>query len=126
MPLAIQTGLFVSLFTALQPPTRQGPTGNIIGDWTPIPGLIDIACTAPPLRDASITATEARELEQILAKEFKHVLLSGWYPQLEQGIATGWRCLVDGNELVMLGAESDSQFTQTRVRVEFVSLGGAA
>ncbi len=73
-----------------------------------------------------IEATEARELEEIIAKELKHVLLSGWYPQLEQGIATGWRCTIDGVELLMLGAESDSQHTQTRVRIEFVSVGGVA
>ncbi len=126
MPLAIQTGRFTSLFTALQPPTAQGVTGNIVGDWTPITGLVNIPCDASPLRRGMIEATEARELEEIIAKELKHVLLSGWYPQLEQGIATGWRCTIDGVELLMLGAESDSQHTQTRVRIEFVSVGGVA
>ncbi|MGP0072618.1 MAG: hypothetical protein ACLPWF_11885 [Bryobacteraceae bacterium] len=50
-PLAIQTGRFASLFTVLQPPTAQGATGNIVGDWTPITGLVNIPCDASPLND---------------------------------------------------------------------------
>lgn len=112
----------MSLFTALQPPTGQGPTGNIVGDWTPIAGLVDIACTAPPIRVGRIEANEDRKPDSIMAMESKWVLLSGWYPQIRDGIADGWRCTVDGVELIMLGAESDSQFTQTHIHVEFVGL----
>lgn len=127
MPQAIATGRFVSLFTALQPPTGQGPTGNLTGDWTPILGLIDIACTAAPPLPSRLQATQARDMEEIVSKEFQHVLLSGWYPQLEQGLATGWRCTITDSgsntvTLLMLGAESDSQGTQTRVHVEYVEL----
>lgn len=124
MGLAVQTGRFVSLFTATQPPTTQGPTGNLIGDWTPIAGLTNIPCTAPPPLVSRIQAGEKRNPREILNSEFKHVLLSAWYPQLKDGIASGWRCTIDGEVYLPLGAESDSQMTQTRVHIALVQLGG--
>ena len=124
VPFAVQTGLFDSLFTALEPPAAQGPTGNIVGDWTPVLGLIEIACMAPPPLVARIQATTVMDLPQETAKTFEHVLLAGWYPQLRDGIAKGWRCTVDGTEYRMLGAESGSQFQTTRVHVALIQVGG--
>ncbi len=80
MPLAIQTGRFTSLFTALQPPTAQGVTGNIVGDWTPITGLVNIPCDASPLNDDLVVFAdlprrmaerERRNMEAYITKLFK-------------------------------------------------------
>ena len=89
MPAAILTGCFVSLFTAQEPVPTVGPTGAVAFDYVNVSDstLIDVPCTAPPPSPASITATEVRALEEITASELHHVLLNGYYPQLD----AGWR-----------------------------------
>ena len=87
MPAALATGLFVSLFTAQEPRPTQEANGVIGFDYIDVAGLINVPCMAPPPSPASITATEVRALEEITAAEVHHVLLNGWYPQLD----AGWR-----------------------------------
>ena len=48
-----------------------------------------------------------------------HVLLSGWYPSIKEGVSQGWIAVVDGETLTLMGAESDSQRQMTRLSVRF-------
>jgi hypothetical protein len=129
MPAAVASGLFVSLFTAREPVPTIGPTGAVEFDYTDVAGLIDIPCTAPPASTSDIQATEVRTLEEITASELHHVLLAGYYPTLDAGWrgenADGkgaWIALIDGVNYTISGVESDSQSTQTRVRVKLASV----
>lgn len=137
MPAVISTGLLVSLFTAMEPVPTIGGTGAVDFDYTPVAGLTNIACTAPPESTGSIVATEARELEDIVASELHHVLLEGYYPSLD----AGWRGEnSDGKgawiaaiapintqpgvtfNYEISGVESDSQSQMTRVRVKLATV----
>lgn len=134
MPSAVETGLFVSLFTAQQPTGDMGPSGAPTGAVTNVTGLINIACTAPPESDMSIQATETKALGDITASELHHVLLDSYYPALDNGWrgdeanGTGaYQALISDNDgsgnpinavvYDILGVESDSQRQMTRVRV---------
>jgi hypothetical protein len=129
MPAALATGLFVSSFTAMEPVPTIGPTGQVEFDYTPVAGLVDIPCMAPPESASSIVATEMRELEEIRASETHHVLLSAWYPQLDQGWRGensdgkgAWIAQIDGFQFEISGVEADSQSVMTRVTVKLATL----
>ena len=87
MPAALATGLFVSLFTAMEPVPTIDSTGAVLFDYTPVSGLVSIPCTAPPENSGSIVATDTLELQQIVSSELHHVLLNSYYPTLD----AGWR-----------------------------------
>ena len=128
MGAAIATGLFVSLATFQAPSQDFDAAGAWDGTWTNIDGLVNIPCTAPPISEVRVSATEARELQQIVASEFHHVLLDAWYPQLDEGWRGdgtpqgAWRVLIDGTAYEIAGVESDSQGTQTRVTARISTL----
>ena len=128
MPAALATGVFVSLATFQAPNADYDAAGAWEGTWANIAGLTNIPCTAPPISDAKISATEARQLQEILASEFHHVLLAGHYPSLDQGWrgtgtpAGAWRVLVDGTAYELAGVESDSQGQMTRVTARISTL----
>ncbi len=122
MAAAIATGLFVSLASFTAPPTAQGPTGNPVGDYTPIAGLQDISCMDAPESLGRPSVDEAKKLENIEASRLRHVLLNACYPQLRTGAELAWRCTVDGVLYDLLGAEQDSQSTQTRCKLYKVAL----
>ena len=129
MPAALATGLFVSLFTAMEPVPTIGPTGAVEFDYTPVSGLIDIPCIAAPESPANIVATEVRALTEITASEIRHVLLDAWYPQLDAGWRGensddkgAWIAVIDGFNYEVAGVESDSQLTQTRVKVTLATV----
>jgi len=123
MPQVIATGLLVSLFTAQAPSTVMGGTGAPDGTYTNVLRLVDIACTAPPYAfgDTSIRADEMKAVPEIAAAGFHHVLLDAYYPLLNAGWRNGWRCLIDGTNLDILGVENDSQSKMTRVSVRLVT-----
>ena len=131
MPAAILTGCFVSLFTAQEPVPTVGPTGAVAFDYVNVSDstLIDVPCTAPPPSPASITATEVRALEEITASELHHVLLNGYYPQLDAGWRGenvdgkgAWIALIDGFQYEISGVESDSQKQMTRMTVKLATV----
>lgn len=121
-----------SLFTAQEPVPVIGATGQVLFDYTnvsDVPGLINIPCRSAPPSPSSIVATEMRELDEIRASEARHVLLNGWYPQLDQGWRGensdgkgAWIALIDGNQYEISGVESDSQDQMTRVTVKLATL----
>ena len=122
MQAANTMALFPSLFTA------QAPSGTFVGGGSPdgvfndVVGLVAIPCTAPPESTGGIQATEVRALADITAAELHHVLLNAWYPALDLGWRDGWRCMVDGFPYEIMGVESDSWSTQTRVRIKLATL----
>ena len=129
MPAAVATGLFVSLFTAREPVPTIGPTGAMEFDYVNVSGLVNIPCMAPPPSPSSIQATEVRSLEDITAAEIHHVLLSGYFPQLDAGWRGenpdgkgAWIALIDGFNYEIMGVESDSQSQMTRVRVKLATV----
>lgn len=122
MAQAVATGLYVSLATFQSLDTTQGPTGNPVGTYANVAGLVNIACMDAPLAPGTISALEAKALAEIESKGIRHVSLDGYYPAVITGWPQGWRCIVDGVIYDVLGAEADSQSTQTRVKLQLVSL----
>lgn len=121
MPQVRATGLLVSLFTARAPSGTMGATGAPSGEYSDVVGLVDIPCTSPPESVGSIRATEMRQVAEIAAAEFHHVLLDDYYPNLDNGWRDGWLCAIDGTLFNIKGVESDSQSQMTRVCVDRVT-----
>ena len=122
MPEVRASGLLVSLFTAQAPSGVYGDTGAPDGTYNDVMGLVNIACTSPPISDARLLAGEVSALEEISVQEFHHVLLDDWYPALDLGWRDGWRCTIDGFAFDIKGIESDSQMKMTRVSVRLVTV----
>ena len=122
MATAEATGLFVSLATFQSLDSAQGPTGNPAGTYTNVAGLVNIPCMDAPLRDGVITALENKSLQEIESKGLRHMALNGYYPAVLSGWPDGWRCIVDGLVYDIFGAEADSQTTQTRVKLQLVTV----
>lgn len=125
----VYSGLYNSLCTIQQPSGTFTTDGAPDGNFTNVAGLVDLPCMDAVLSDGSITATEARELEEILSKSYRHVSLNGYYPTLISGAvlmggpggaALGWQAIVDGVTYNLIGAEADSQGTQTRLKLQLV------
>jgi hypothetical protein len=128
MPRAITTGLFDSTVTIQQPDGNYGPTGAPSGTYTNVIGLVGILAMDAPPSVARVQATEVKALAEIMAKQLRHVLLNGYFPQIAAGVATGWRAIVTrtstGAPITydILGAEVDSQSTQTRLELQLVGV----
>ena len=122
MPQAVATGLFVSLCTAQAPSGTKTPYGQPDGTFANVAGLINIPCMDGVMSTSRIQATEVKGLQDILSKAFRHVVLNGWYPQFIPGAAIGWRVVVDGIVYDLLGAEQDSQSSQTRLELQLVTV----
>lgn len=130
MPAAIVTGLFVSLCTIQVPDGNYGLSGAPSGVFvnSPDPTLIGIPCmdTVPSI--ARVQATELKDLAEITAKSLRHILLAGYFPQLVALKQAGQVrvAITDpgGSPVVfeMLGAENDSQQTQTRFECQIVTV----
>ena len=127
MESALATGLFVSLVTIQQPTGEQTAdgsplmTGGDSGDgWNNVAGLVNIQAMNGPEADARIRAKTERQIEQIEAFQFRHLLLGGYYPQIEQ--ADNWRAVVDGQAYDPIGIESDSQSSQTRLLLQLAGV----
>lgn len=122
MPQAIATGLLVSLCTIQSPGTSYSPGGAPLGTFNDVAGLINIQCMDAVLADGSIQATETKGLDDIMSAGYRHVFLNGFYPTVIANVKNGWRAVVDGVAYDLLGAEPDSQSTQTRLKLQLVSV----
>jgi hypothetical protein len=131
MPQARASGLFVSLCSIQAPDGTLTASGAPSGNYVAVAGLQGIPCTAPPPSEARIQATQLKDLEDIISVQLKHVLLDGYYPTLEAGIRVGWQAIigdnvggvmVNGVVFDILGAESDSQGTQSRMEVKLATV----
>jgi hypothetical protein len=123
MPLAVATGLFVSLCSAWAPTGALTASGAPTGTYAPVSGLQNIPCMNAPTSEKRITADEAKSESQVLSTNSSHVLLAGYYPLFPAvGADAGWQVHIDGVTYDLLGAESDSQDTQTRLNVQVVQI----
>jgi hypothetical protein len=138
------SGLAVSLCTIQGPATPTGspivwqpatepyvdPQGTAPGIYANIPGLVNLPCQDAPESEGGVTATEIKALSETASIEVRHVLLAGYYPQLDTLTNwgdIGWRAIITNpfgvtTTFDILGAEVDSQRTQTRLKVRQVSL----
>lgn len=120
MPLAVATGLFRSLATI------QAPSGVVSTSGQPnltyVDQLVNIPCMDAPKAVDNIEATENRQLPQIAAESYRHVALNGYYQQVIDGVGNGWRVIIDGTTYDLMGAERDSQKTQTRLFLNLTTI----
>lgn len=122
MEEATATGLFVSLCTFNALDRTQGPTGNLIGTRTPIGGLTDIPCVDAPLSPGTISALEAKSLQEIEEKGIRHVILNGYYPAAVSAWQAGAQVSIDGIDYEVFAVESDSQTQMTRLKTQLVTM----
>ena len=127
MPLAIATGLFVSLCTMQQPTGAQTTTGAPLlsggtsGDgWNDVGGMVNIPCMSGPEADARVRAKQKKNVEYVEGFLYRHILLSGFYPAIDEN--SNWRAVIDGTAWDLMGVESDSQGTQTRLLLQLASI----
>lgn len=122
MRAALRTGLFVSLCTIKQPDGVLIDAGQPSGHYIDVDGLQDIACTAPPKSVERLSSEQARTQDDIQSFSPRHVLLGGFYPTIQDGVGNGWIAVIDGEVYTLLGADNDSQGTQTRLNVRQASV----
>lgn len=122
MAEANATGLFVSLCTFNSLDTAQGPTGNLVGTRTPISGLTNIPCMDAPLSPGTISALEAKSLQEIEEKGMRHIILNGYYPAAVAAWQAGAQATIDGVNYEVFAVESDSQTQMTRVKAQLVTM----
>lgn len=122
MPAALATGLFVSLCTIERPDGILIDAGQPSGNYVNVAGLVNLKCMDAPASDIRVQASEVKTLESIQDFSPQHVLLQGYYPQIEVGVGQGWRAVIDGVTLDILGVESDSQRQMTRMEVRTSAL----
>lgn len=125
MPAARATGLAVSLMTIQAPNGVLGPSGAPSGDYDDVAGLVDIECmNAPqPPSEIKLGSMEFRTSGEVTAVADRHVLCMDYYPTLETNWRYGARAVIEGIQYNVIGAESDSQHTQTRVALQVATFG---
>ncbi len=125
---AYNQGLFPSLCTVQSPDQGRGPTGNLVGTFTNVPGLVDLPCQDAPPSIARVQATEVKAVADIMSHGLRHVLLNQCFVDAPadatgQGWSSkGYRCVIDGVTYDLLGCENDSQLSQTRLDLQLVTL----
>lgn len=125
MPAARASGLDVSVCTIQVPSGALTDNGFPDGTYVDVAGLVDLACQVAPTSIARISANTTKLLSEQESCNTSHVLFYDYLPQIETAWRNGGRAVIDGeiysNQDIM-GVESDSQNTQTRmtVRVETI------
>ncbi len=135
MPLAILTGTFNCLVTIKQPPPNSlSATGGQapLSDYTAVPGLSAIACVDEPEHTTGVSANETMSVGQVQSRATRIELLDNYYPLLSPETNwgdVGWIAEVDSTQVGgavvtyrLLGADCDPQRTQTRLRLERVTV----
>jgi hypothetical protein len=110
---------FPSLCTIQEPSGTLGSSGAPSGTYIAVSGLVDIPCKDGV--ETGIQATEARAMAEILAKGLRHVALNAYYSAVITGWRDGWQAVVDGTVYNILGVETDSLRTQTRLKLQLVT-----
>lgn len=123
MPQAVATGLLVSLCTIQSPTGNVGPSGAPDNTFADVAGLVNIQCMDAVMSVDSIQATEVKSLEEIASSGYRHIFLNGYYPEIIANVKNGWHAIVDGIVYDLLGAEPDSQSTQTRLSLRLWDVG---
>lgn len=114
VPLAVESGLPVSLCTIQDPDGLLVGSGQPSGNWVDVAGLVDLIAMDAPLNDANIRADEDKGELETTARNLRHVWLAGYYPEIQ----TNMRAVIDSATTYdILGSEYDSQRTQTRLHL---------
>jgi len=131
MTEANASGLFTQTIQFMKP-SGFGPSRAPSGTFVNVPGLVDlftgasvIGCMDAPLSPGTISALEAKSLEEIESEGIRHVALNGYYPQVVENWQSengnmNWRGVIGGVNYEVFGVETDSQRTQTRVKLRIV------
>ena len=129
MQEAVNTGLFDYVATFQAPDGNYVGSGQASGNYVNVAGLVAIPCMNAPISDTRIQATEVKELEETEALSIRHVLLDSYYPAIPAADPQGWVVFLapatnpsSGITYDLLGAESDSQDTQTRVHLRTATI----
>lgn len=122
MPAAVDTGLLISLCTIQSPGQGYTPGGSPAYTYNDVAGLVNIQCMDAVMSLGNIQATEVKQLDEIKSAGYRHVFLNGYYPTIVANVKNGWRAVVDGVVYDLVGAEPDSQNTQTRLSLQLVSV----
>ena len=124
MPIAVSFQTFVSLCTVQQPDGLLNPDGTPSNVFLNVAGLVNIQCMDSVPSVARLQATEVKDLQEIMSKGLRHMLLNGYYPQSTPSgqIPTDWRAIVDGITYDILGVEHDSQNQMTRLELQLVQV----
>lgn len=134
MTEANASGLYVSLIQFQEPDGTFGASGAPSGNFVNVPGLVDlfsglseIGCMDAPLSPGTISALEAKSLAEIEGEGIRHVSLNGYYPAVianwgAPNLNMNWRATVDDITYEVFGVETDSQTTQTRVKLRLVTV----
>lgn len=124
MPLYIESGLATSLASFQMPDGESTTNGSPSGAYLPVAGMQSIPCQDAPESIARIEATEKKTMEQIETSRLRHILLTGYYPQIPNGVDNLWIVIVqeilngqvvDTNTWQVFGSEADSQTRMTRI-----------
>ncbi len=118
MPRALATGLLRSFCTIQAPAVNPNADGTPSTTYTNVPGLVNIVCMDAPPSLMNIQANEVKTVAEILAKGMRHVLLGQCFTDAINWAGYGYQAVVDGVEFDILGAENDSQSTQTRLELQ--------
>lgn len=127
MPTVIASGLLVSLCTIQTPTGGFTTSGAPVNSWANVVGLVEIPCIDAPQSEA-VTAGEVKQVAETEAKNFRHVLLNGCYPALNNLKAAGQVRAVLTDELgniatyEVTGVEDDSQAQMTRFECQAITV----
>lgn len=123
MPQAALAGTFSSLVTFQRPDlTPRGPTGNLPGTFSNVTGLVNLPCMDAPPSIARVQATEMRDVAEIMAKGLRTILLDTCFTDAAMWAGNGYVANIDGVAYTLMGAENDSQLTQTRCTLQLVTI----
>lgn len=87
--------------------------------YTTVIGLESIPCTKAPISfDSPLGLTENSRGNLTEFRTVQHVTLQGAYPTITEHM----RAVIDGETYDIVGAETDSHTTQTRIKVQQVEL----
>lgn len=124
MPAALATGLFKDLVTIQVPSGTFTTEGFPDGQFVDAAGLVGLTAMVAPPSNARIPSNTSKTLSLQQALNAVHVLLGGFYPDVETAWRNGGRAMVNTrlyqNEDI-LAVESDSQSTQTRMYLRVVT-----
>lgn len=111
MAAAIATGLLSSTATIQRPSGTFSSSGVPDGAWVDV--LADIRCQLAPiaLTGGAVNGSELRQHYDTLTRDPRHILLDGYYPQIDETM----RAVIDGVPWDIESVEHDSQKRMTRL-----------
>lgn len=112
---AAKAGQFPNLCTIQDIPGTYDTIGAPTMTFTNVTGLVNIPCkSAPPSKSSLAGSAEMRMEDRTSEKQERHVVLNGYYP----AIVKRMRAVIDGQPWNIMGVESDSFETVTRLYVQ--------